>query len=301
VGNTVNFFLILLAGLLAAAPAAWALEAARTLDVWPGVAPGEKGDSGEEKWQPTPKGENPPITRLTNVTKPTLAVFPPPKEKNTGAAVVICPGGGYSILAMNHEGEDVAAWLNGIGVTGSVLKYRVPARKGQPRHLAPLQDAQRAVSLVRAQAKALEIDPNRIGILGFSAGGNLAAIAATNFDSRAYEALDETDRISCRPDFAVLIYPAWLVDEKKGVLVPEVCVTPQTPPVFFVHAGDDKIVAESSILMHLALRQAKVPTELHVFTDGGHGFGMRPSPNAIAGWPQLCERWMRARKLIPNQ
>jgi acetyl esterase/lipase len=279
---------------------ALAAEPAQTLDVWPGAAPGEKGDIGPEKWQPPPKNENPPITRLTNVTKPTVAVYAPPKEKNAGTAVLICPGGGYSILAMNHEGEDVAAWLNSIGVTGIVLKYRVPARKGQPRHLAPVQDAQRALSLVRAQAKELGIDPQRIGILGFSAGGNLAAIAATNSDQRQYEAADETDKVSCRSDFAVLIYPAWLVDGKSPGLVPEVRVSAQTPPTFFIHAGDDKIVAESSIQMHLALRQAKVPTELHVFADGGHGFGMRPSAHAIAGWPRLCEGWLRTMKFIPS-
>jgi acetyl esterase/lipase len=286
---------------LAIVPAVLAADPAKTLDVWPGAVPGEKGDIGPEKWEPTPKGENPPITRLTNVTKPTLAVYSPPKDKNTGTAIVICPGGGYHILAMNHEGEDVAAWLNTIGVTGIVLKYRVPTRKGQPRHLAPLQDAQRAVSLVRAQAKDLDINPDRIGILGFSAGGNLAAIASTNFDQRAYEAADDTDKVSCRPDFAVLIYPAWLVDDKTKVLVPEVRVTPQTPPVFFAHAGDDKILPESSIQMHLALRQAKVPSELHIFASGGHGFGMRPIPHPVAGWPKLCEQWMRDQKLIPAQ
>lgn len=282
-------------------PAVRAADATKTQDVWPGAVPGEKGDIGPEKWEAPPKGENPPITRLTNVSKPTLAVFPAPKDKNTGTAIVICPGGGYHILAMNHEGEDVATWLNTMGVTGIVLKYRVPARKNQPRHLAPLQDAQRAMSLVRAQAKELDIKPDRIGILGFSAGGNLAAMAATNFEKRAYEASDDTDQVSCRPDFAVLIYPAWLVDEKTKVLIPEMTVTPQTPPMFFAHAGDDKIWAESSIQLHLALRQQKVPTELHVFATGGHGFGMRPIPHPIASWPKLCEQWLRAQRLIPDQ
>ena len=282
---------------LAMASATLAAEATQTLDVWPAQAPGEKGDIGPEKWQPTPKGEKVAITRLENVSKPTLAIYAPPKDKNTGTAIVICPGGGYFILAMNLEGEEVAAWLNSIGVTGIVLKYRVPARKGQPRHLAAVQDAQRALSVVRARAKEWDIAPGRIGILGFSAGGNVAAITSTNFDKRQYEAADETDKVSCRPDFAVLLYPAWLVDGKG--LVPEIAVTPQTPPVFFAHAGDDKISAESSIQMHLALRQAKVPTELHVFTDGGHGFGLRPSAHAISGWPRLCEQWLRATKLIP--
>ena len=283
----------------ALASVALAAEARQTLEVWSAAAPGEKGDLGPEKWEPVPKGENPPITRLTNVTKPTVAIYSPPKDKNSGTAVLICPGGGYHILAMNHEGEDVAAWLNSIGVTGILLKYRVPARKGQPRHLAPVQDAQRALSLVRSQAKQLDIAPDRIGILGFSAGGNLAAIATTNDDQRQYEALDDVDKASCRPDFAVLLYPAWLAKEDGKGLMPEVRVSARTPPTFFVHAGNDKIAAESSILMHLALRQAKVPTELHVFAEGGHGFGMRTSAHAISGWPKLCEGWLRSQKLIP--
>jgi acetyl esterase/lipase len=278
--------------------AALAAEAQAVLDVWPGTAPGEKGDIGPEKWEPVPKGEDPPIKRLANVSKPTIAVYSPPKEKNNGTAVLICPGGGYWILAMGHEGEDVAAWLNSIGVTGIILKYRVPGRKDQPKHLAPLQDAQRALSLVRSQARQWAIAPDRIGMLGFSAGGHLAAVACTNFEKRQYEPLDGTDKVSCRPDFAILIYPALLKEDSKELL-PEIHVTPQTPPAFFAHAGDDKLAAEGSILMHLALRQAKVPTELHVFTAGGHGFGMLPSANPISGWPKLCEAWLRSQKLIP--
>ncbi|HEY3324115.1 MAG TPA: alpha/beta hydrolase [Planctomycetota bacterium] len=284
--------------LLVASAACFAADPAKVIDVWPATAPGEKGDIGEEKWQPVPKNENPPITRLTNVTKPTLSIFPAPKDKNTGASVVICPGGGYSILAWNHEGEDVATWLNSIGVTGIILKYRVPVRKGQPRHLAPLQDAQRALSVVRSKAKELDINPEKIGILGFSAGGHLTGLVTTNFDQRAYEAIDDMDKVSCRPDFSVLIYPAYLVDA-KGALAPEIRVNAQTPPCFFIHAGDDKLVAENSIQMHLALRAVKVPTELHVFNDGGHGFGMLKKPAAVSGWPALCEGWLRARKLIP--
>jgi acetyl esterase/lipase len=233
------------------------------------------------------------------VTKPTIAIYPPPKEKNTGTAVLICPGGAYFILAMGHEGEDVAAWLNSIGVTGIVLKYRVPGRKGQPKHLAPVQDAQRALSLVRSQAKQLDIAPERIGILGFSAGGHLAAFASTNDDQRQYEPLDDIDKVSCRPDFAVLVYPAWLAKEDGKSLAPDIRAGARTPPTFFVHAGNDKIAGEGSILMHLALRQAKVPTELHVFAEGGHGFGMHTTAHPISGWPKLCEGWLRSQKLIP--
>jgi acetyl esterase/lipase len=275
--------------------AAWAAQAAETLNVWPGNAPGEKGDLGEEKYLPQKPGER-QVRRLGNVSRPTIAVYRPAKEKDTGAAVLICPGGGYFILAMDLEGEEVAAWLNSAGVTGIVLKYRVPARKDQPRHVAPLQDAQRAMSLVRTRAKDWGLDPNRIGILGFSAGGHLAAAASTNFDRRSYEPIDEIDKANCRPDFAVLVYPAYLV-QGQG-LSPEIRVGPRTPPVFFAHAGDDPISAENSVRTYLALKQAKVPSELHVFAGGGHGFGLRPSKDPCSGWPRLCEQWMRSQGML---
>ncbi len=261
----------------------------QVLDVWPGDVPGEEGGLGEEKVLPQKEGQK-EVVRLTNVTRPTLTVYRPDKKKDTGAAVVICPGGGYHILAMDLEGEEVAAWLNSIGATGIVLKYRVPARKGQPRHLAPLQDAQRAVSLVRSKAKQLGIDPKRIGILGFSAGGHLAAAAATNHDRRHYEPVDDADEVSCRPDFVVLVYPAYLA--KDGELSPEIRVDEKTPPVFFAHAGDDRISPENSIAMYLALRKAGVPAELHVYGSGGHGFGLRPSEHPCSTWPDRCAAWM---------
>ncbi len=277
---------------------AQAAEPALTLELWPGAVPGEKGEVGKEHYladQPGPR----PVQRLTNVSRPTLAVYRPNAANDTGASVVICPGGGYSILAMDLEGTEVAAWLNSIGVTGIVLKYRVPARKDRPRHLAPLQDAQRAVSLVRSKAAAWKLDPNRIGILGFSAGGHLAAAAATNFDQRQYEAIDEADKASCRPDFAVLVYPAYLTAGES--LAPEIRVGPKTPPVFFAHAGDDRISPENSIRMYLALKRAGVPAELHVFVSGGHGFGLRPSEHPSSGWPRHCEAWMRKSGLLEKR
>jgi len=176
-----------------------------TLDVWPGKAPGETGAIGEEKVLADKPGQR--TVRVTNVSRPTLTVFRPDKAKDTGAAVLVAPGGGYSILAWDLEGEEVDAWFNSLGVTGIVLKYRVPKRPDQPRHVPPLQDAQRAMSLVRSKAGEWGIDPKRIGMLGFSAGGHLTAAAATNFDKRAYEFLDDVDKVSCRPDFAVMIYP----------------------------------------------------------------------------------------------
>ena len=266
----------------------------QVLDVWPGKAPGEKGDVGEDQAVPSSK-EAQPVKRVTNVTRPTITVFRP-ADQTTGTAVLICPGGGYNHLAFDKEGEEVAAWLNTLGVTGIVLKYRVPPRKDQPRHLAPLQDAQRAMSLVREYAAEWKLDPQRIGILGFSAGGHLAAATATNHDQRQYEALDDTDKLGCRPDFAVLVYPAYLTGGER--LTPEIRVDERTPPCFFVHATNDRISPENSLKMYSALRNAKVPAEMHVYVTGGHGFGLRPSSNPCSTWPQRCEQWMNSQGLL---
>jgi acetyl esterase/lipase len=271
------------------------------LDVWPGKVPGEKGEVGPEKFLEGRPGQKSDVQRLTNVSKPTLTVYRPAPAKDTGAAVVIAPGGGYNILAWDLEGTEVARWLNSIGVTGIVLKYRVPRRPSTPRGeppVGPLQDAQRALSLVRSKAKEWKIDPERIGMLGFSAGGHLTASAATHFDKRAYEPIDEVDHVSCRPDFAVLVYPAYLVDNKTKELKPDVRVSAKTPPCFFAHAGDDRVPADNSVQMYLALKKAGVPAELHVYTSGGHGFGLRPSKHACSTWPARCEEWMRARGLL---
>lgn len=291
-------------GLAADAPAeqakAPALKPLAVVDVWPGTAPGEKGDIGPEKEMPQRPGQK-QVVRLGNVSKPTLTVYAPPKDKANGAAVVICPGGGYSILAMDLEGEEVAAWLNSLGVTGIVLKYRVPARKDRPRHLPPLQDAQRAVSLVRAKAGEWGIDPKRVGILGFSAGGHLAAATATAekrvYGPGDYEPADQVDSFSCRPDFAVLVYPAYFLD-KEGKFAPEIRPGKDSPPAFLAHAGDDRIPAENSIRFYEALHKAGVPAQVHVFAQGGHGFGLRNDNPAATAWPKLCGEWMAQRKLL---
>jgi acetyl esterase/lipase len=271
----------------------------RTLDLWPGTPPAEFGKVGEEKAE-TKDG----ITRVSNVTKPTITVYRPAPEKDTGASIVICPGGGYYILATSHEGDDVARWLNTIGVTGIVLKYRIPRRQGTANDAPPpqaLMDAQRAMGLVRSKAADLGIDPKRIGLLGFSAGGHLAAWASTNFEKRAYEPVDEADKVDCRPDFTVLIYPAYLLKGKGYVgpdLADEIQVSAQTPPTFLAHAGNDPVTVESSVRYHLALKRANVPSELHVYSSGGHGFGMNPIKKPIAEWPNRLEEWMKSRGLL---
>jgi acetyl esterase/lipase len=266
----------------------------QTIDVWPGKAPGEKGAIGPEKSERS-KG----VTRISNVSHSTLTIYRPAKDKDTGAAVVIAPGGGYNILAWDLEGEEVARWLNSVGVTGIVLKYRVPRRegtKGPPPQA--LMDAQRALSLVRSKAKEWGLDAHRLGMLGFSAGGHLTAWASTNFDKRAYEPMDNTDKVSCRPDFAVLIYPGGVVARDKDELSPEIRVTKETPPTFFAHAGDDRVRPENSVVMYLALKKAGVPAELHIYASGGHGFGLRPSARPCSTWPQRCADWMRSQGFL---
>ncbi|MEX2176683.1 MAG: alpha/beta hydrolase [Pirellulaceae bacterium] len=270
-----------------------------TLDVWPGAAPGETGNIGPEAYQPQREGER-EVARLTNVSKPTIAVYQPPEEKRTNAAAIVCPGGGYHILAMDLEGTEVAEWLNSIGVTAIVLKYRVPRRDEKAPHAAPLQDLQRAISLVRSKAEEWQIDPKKIGVLGFSAGGNLAGAACLMHAQRHYEPIDGVDQVSPRPDFGVLIYPGYFIDD-AGKLKPEYQPTAQTPPLFFAHAADDRVKADNSIALFQAVRQAGVAAELHIYSAGGHGFGLRVSEFPVSSWPQRCEAWLVQQKIIVPQ
>jgi acetyl esterase/lipase len=272
----------------------------QTLDLWPGAAPGETGTIGEEQSKTKDGGKT--VTSLTNVSRPSLKVYRPDRAKDTGVAVVVCPGGGYNNLAWDHEGEQVARWLNSIGVTAAVLKYRVPRREGTPKDQPPpqaLMDAQRALGLVRSKAADWGIDPKRVGILGFSAGGHLTAWASTNYDKRSYEPADEADRVECRPDFAVAIYPGG-VNKPKGTdqLAPEIRVTSQTPPMFIAMSGDDRVGVENAVYLYLALKRADVPAELHVYTTGGHGYGLRPSDKPCSTWPQRCEDWLRSQGIL---
>jgi acetyl esterase/lipase len=272
------------------------------LPVWPDKVPGDYGSIGEERIRPPSDAPTKDAKWLTNVTKPTLTVYRPAKEKNTGAAMLICPGGGYWNLAWDLEGEEVAAWLNTVGMTGIVLKYRVPRRPGQPEALpapGPLLDAQRALSLVRSRAAEWGIDPNRIGMVGFSAGGHLALATATNFDKRAYEPIDAIDTVSCRPDFAVSVYPGYLVAKDTGLLASYMRIPAGTPPVFLVHASDDTMAtAENSVVMYLALERAGIPAELHVYAKGGHGFGVRNSGQPCCTWTERCVAWLRNQGVL---
>jgi acetyl esterase/lipase len=270
---------------------------ASELRIWPGAAPGETGSLGDERdtTQPTDNliaGAR--VMRIGNVSSPTIAIFRPPRDKDTGASVIICPGGGHHILAYDLEGTEVAAWLNTLGVTGIVLKYRVPAREGQPRWKAAVQDAQRAVSLVRTRAGEWGLDPNRIGILGFSAGGETAALTALfGEEERQYEPVDATDRASSRPNFAVLVYTGGLVVRNEKRLHDHVRVTAGAPPMFLVHAHDDNVPVDNSLLLYRALKEAGIPGELHVYSFGGHGYGLRRTEVPVTTWPDRCEAWLR--------
>src|SRR5206468_1487128 len=282
-------------GLFAPSSAA-AADDPLVVPLWPGKPPDETADIGPETVRMSPKLERKQVEvtestkMITNVTKPTLTIYRPAKDKDTGTAMIICPGGGYWNLYWQLEGEEVAHWLNSIGVTGILLKYRVPRRpdepKGEPAR-RPLQDAQRAVSLVRSKAKEWGIDPNRIGIVGFSAGGHLAIATATSFEKRTYTPIDAIDKVSCRPDFAVPVYSGYLKAKDKDELAPGLSVPKGTPPVFLVHGdADTESEPQHSVVMYLALKRAGIPTELHVYAGAKHDFGVRSSDHPYATWTQ---------------
>jgi acetyl esterase/lipase len=221
-----------------------------------------------------------------------------PQGRNTGAAVVVFPGGGYNILAIDLEGTEACDWLTSKGITCVLLKYRVPCVKVGPYRDCPmaLADAQRTVGLVRFQAAQWHIDPRKIGVLGFSAGGHMVAAMSTHFEKRLYPAVDAADQASCRPDFAVALYPGHLaVPEKNFALNPDIQVTRRTPPTFLLQAEDDPVdPVENSLVYYSALRKAGVPAEMHVYVKGGHAFGLRSTESPITRWPQLVETWLTA-------
>lgn len=269
-----------------------------TLNLWAGPVPGEADQEiGEEK---IIDRKNDGILRITNVSKPTITYYPAPAEKSTGAAVIVAPGGGYSILAYSHEGTDVCKWLNDLGVSAVLLKYRTPRRKNLAKYHAPLQDAQRAVSLVRSKAAEWKIDPNRVGFLGFSAGGHLTA-TVLNSKNKVVFPKSKVDRFSPVPNFGILIYAAYLKDpENPNQLVPEVAVNENTPPCFLVVGHEDSRFVEGSALFYLAMQRAKRPCELHIFGKGGHGFGMKKISQRIGGWPQMAGQWMKESGLLSS-
>lgn len=269
------------------------------LPLWPHAAPDQLTTLPPEIDTTKPDGDliaGRRLIRLGNVSTPTMTIYRPEPAKDTGAAVVVFPGGGYYILAMDLEGTEVCEWLNSIGVTAILVKYRVPVREGSHPRTAPLQDAQRALGLIRSQAGELGIDPKRIGVLGFSAGGHLAANLSNNHTARTYPVVDEADQASCRPDFCVLIYPGGLtVKEQNDVVSPQLAVSAaNTPPTFIAMTQDDGVRVENALYYYLALKNAKVPAEMHLYPNGGHGYGLRRTEVTVTTWPDRVADWMRA-------
>jgi acetyl esterase/lipase len=222
-----------------------------------------------------------------------------PKGKNTGVVAVVFPGGGYNCLAIDLEGTEICDWLTSRGITAVLLKYRVPTPKREAYRASrmALDDAQRTVGLVRFHAAEWQIDPHKIGVIGFSAGGHMVAATSTHFDKRSYPVVDAADKESCRPDFAIACYPGHLWDDGEDgeglKLNPNVPVTRDTPPTFLLQAEDDHVdCVEQSLVYYVGLKKARVPVEMHLYAQGGHGFGLRPSKFPIAGWPQLVETWL---------
>jgi acetyl esterase/lipase len=250
------------------------------VDVWPaGKMPGTATTQ--------PETERPPgrdnVRAVTNVSRPTLTVFPAPSGDAAAPAMIVCPGGGYSLLAMDLEGTEIAAWLNTQGITAAVLKYRVPRNRE-----GAFQDVQRALSLARARASEWNIDPQKLGVIGFSAGGNLAAKASGLFDQRAYPAMDAVDQQSCRPDFAVLVYPAYL--EQNGTIASDLNLKAKIPPTLIIQTEDDRSYVNSGKVYHAALDEAKIPNEFHLYPTGGHGYALR-SKDSVRVWPQVAAEW----------
>ncbi len=255
-----------------------------TIYLWPDKVPGETEAKHQPVQTPDTKGN---VIRLTDVTNPTIMVFEPEEGTNTGVGVIVCPGGGYRILAMDKEGYEIAAWLNKPGITAFVLQYRVPGKQE-----GALNDIQRAIRIVRSRAREWNLDPEKLGIMGFSAGGDLCARASTQYNKSTYVEVGPADTVSCRPDFALLIYPAYLDKGENRSLTPELSVDKNTPPMFIFQTADDPY-GNSSLVMAAALRDAKVPVELHMLAKGGHGYGLRSGNTAAEIWPQLAEIWLR--------
>jgi acetyl esterase/lipase len=282
-----------------------------TVALWPGAAPAPTSAPPaspdlEASTAPPPGPEHDTTTpqmhqvggrtlvRLGNVTVPTLTLYLAPKDNNTGAAVVVFPGGGYSILAIDLEGTEVCDWLNSIGVDCLLVKYRVPDSGPYPKSSAALQDAQRAVGIVRQHAAEWNIDPKHVGVLGFSAGAHLAAALSTHYDQRLYPPVDAADQQSCRPDFALIIYPGYLAIEQENFeFNPDIPVTAAVPPTFLLQAEDDPAHVENVVQYFMQLKKAGVDAELHVYAKGGHGYGLRPTELPITHWPTLAATWLK--------
>lgn len=257
-----------------------------TIYLWPDKVPGEKEAKHAPVQIDNTKGN---VVRLTNVTNPALVIFEPVKQNDSGVGIIISPGGGYEMLAIDKEGYEIAEWLNNLGYTAFVLLYRVPNNQN-----GALNDIQKAIRIVRSNSDKYNLKSDKIGVLGFSAGGSLSARASTSFTSNTYEKSDSIDTLSSRPNFAMLIYPAYLDKGENRNITPELQITQETPP-FFIFGTADDIHGNSTLVMATALRDHKIPVELHLLPRGGHGYGKRPGNIAAETWPNLAKKWLEER------
>lgn len=274
-------------------------ETPLTIKLWPHGAPGTPTTTEPEGPVNRPVDSRGPITRITNVTDPTLTVHKA-IGVNSGATLVVFPGGAYQWLSVDIEGSEVCDYFTRSGITCIVVKYRVP-QPDTARFEQPLQDAQRAMGIIRLHSKEWGIDPHRIGVLGFSAGGHLAAALSNNFRKRFYAPIDEADQQSCQPNFAIVLYPGYLAAGKDdGSVAPEVTPSANTPPTFLFQTEDDFARVENSLAYYWALKKANVPAEMHIYPEGGHGYGLRPRINPVTEvWPKLALKWLQSLKLLP--
>lgn len=283
-----SFIIVLLLGMFATRAADLPV-----IQLWPSGLPAGAVQLPADKIAAAKKIKDP--ERIAWVDDPTLTVYQAPKKTANGAGLIICPGGGYNKLAWVKEGLEVAEHFNSRGVTCLLLQYRIPRRDPVTPHKEPLQDIQRAIRVTRHRAAEWGIDPRRIGVLGFSAGGHLVTMAALHFDDSTYAGVDAADEASARPDFVCPIYPAYYADENRpGPLKPEMKVVERTPPVFISVTSDDKLRGYNSAQFYLELKKMRIPAELHIYHQGGHGYGIRPSEKPVARWHHRCADWMMA-------
>lgn len=289
-------YAVMLLGIVLSARGSWATE---PIGVWPALAPGEQTSLTGDV-QPYLPQEQPPVTRVMNITRPTMTVHLP-KQPN-GVGLLILPGGGFSKVVPDKEGTEAAEWLNGLGITAFVLSYRTTADTRTPGWIKPLQDSQRALAFIRSRASDWTLQPDRIGLLGFSAGGQVAARLLCDQGRLAYERIDAIDDQSHRPDFALLIYPWNLYDKQRDSLVEGVQVPSDCPPTFLVHTDDDRSSSLGTVLFYAGLKRHGIPAELHVFVNGGHGYGLRPvAGSRIGSWPTQAAAWLNIRGLTPSE
>ncbi|MBT7922805.1 MAG: alpha/beta hydrolase [Opitutae bacterium] len=269
-------------------------QAGDPIRVWPGEAPDEPVGIEAKKAKAVTGSDG--VIRIPYVDTPELFYFPAPPDKTTGTCIIVCPGGGYGKLAWNKEGTEIATWLNGLGVEAVVLKYRVPRRDREKPHPWPLQDLQRSIRIVRSKATEWKINVDRVGVMGFSAGGHLCAMASSYYGESSYKAIDSIDKLDPRPSFVSLIYPAYLGNARKdaNTLDSLVKIDVKTPPTFIAITHDDGDRAIFAALYYAELKRNRVSAELHVYSKGGHGYGLRPSPNPVSSWPTRMEDWMRS-------